>query len=1390
MQDEVISHEPAGLAFGRDLAACVRGLTHAAAATLSIWADPCLSLMQRFDEQVIVLNATRELRRRHGVPAAYWCATYAQIDSVAVWRPHDASYLCPWDHVELYDACAFDPLGKHGPEELGVRIRSGRAMSCGLCGYMKRALGADWFPKKPLDAANGHYDGGRFDMHAFGFRLAADLAEQLVGTPALADGEGDVATDMARRMLSELWAYRIDFGTHSTWMHVLHGLFGGLGRLPMGAANPLGASRPPARWPVGTATAVGVERAATRVGRLCEDSWRAGDQGVVDCAHSTGHFFFHACARAPPAHEHPACAAAAHAHEPAARRTPHQPWMPERVCHAPAPYCADSDLDHAQSACMWPSLTTPLASSAERLWWSVHCLVGALHSAATSVSNSQLSHLSADPSSTRGVRAWICRRRPLQQQSDRQLGRCFAVLGLDDLDRRHRLIREQRCTRIPPRLTPHVTSGERREPYPLPADWELAHSAEATVAVDVACESHLYFSRALCPAAWMASASCSRNATGGVRCETAWAAATCASEQLLQSLSACSRDGAQLTSALSRPLRDDGNLADTPMQPTQATSPPDAQPAHEGPSPRLGCGCVSRDACLPANTTLIFVGDPLLRYQYIDLVYTLRFRSLEHHSRAGCHPLLRTRCSDFHAHADATWRDLQPNERACDCYQPRGVWENTTENRHFVLPECNIRVAYLQALGTAPLNGHWPSPQTHQSLWGWRVSPTLRASKWEAADSHLLRIDEASVLEKFVRVMRPTALVLNAGAWPSSDRLDFHRLREAATSTGAGCVAFQTTFSTPTRAATSADDARARTAFASDIIIEAGAATAEYANNSSAWEWNHLKPQTSIYHLLITRMITAMRVRQCLLPANRRNRGTHHMKPELVVGSSMSTSTSTSSMSTGTSSPAVCELCGTQIRSEAPRVEATLVPTDPRVLWPVGQLGWSLGAVGCFACGRSFLANESSLEDAQAVRGVLKQALRWCVHPASWRDGDCITPTTEFFRRDVSVAVRAALAALADSEPEHASPPVRAPPSASSRKDWAQIQDGHAARDDTNTAVVHVVGNSLARNLAATLLDLLALSSRNRQTNMCAPERYADAPDLRTTRGPAGSYPSHCPQVAAESRRVGAPAVDVSSTLHAWASWTREVVVLLDRGRRARVAVRFHWVPGSHCGYQPEEFDLNEACRLARSTPAHMAVDLLAIWQRTRAAGAQVEPGLTFRYFNHTLVSRCPSVNTIANGVDSEAAGLQTVIVPVGSPLHCDIAAVMKGFRPTHSRLLFVPTDPLDGVQLRQQLSQFLGLNRALSDGWRYFLPLGVEIDQLTLLHSQQRSTYANGAIQREEEVFLQRMRAASVYYDAFHPGAPYLRMAASQVLLAALAHDPTSSMHRLHAQLRNSAPR
>ena len=84
--------------------------------------------------------------------------------------------------------------------------------------------------------------------------------------------------------------------------------------------------------------------------------------------------------------------------------------------------------------------------------------------------------------------------------------------------------------------------------------------------------------------------------------------------------------------------------------------------------------CVSTQHCLPANTTLVFMGDSTTRYQYLDLVFTLRFRSRRLEALPSSNPLDEHTWPSWTAFYNGTNDALQPHERVCDCYRRDRRW--------------------------------------------------------------------------------------------------------------------------------------------------------------------------------------------------------------------------------------------------------------------------------------------------------------------------------------------------------------------------------------------------------------------------------------------------------------------------------------------------------------------------------------------------------------------------------------------------------------------------------------------------------------------------------------------------------------------------------------------
>ena len=78
--------------------------------------------------------------------------------------------------------------------------------------------------------------------------------------------------------------------------------------------------------------------------------------------------------------------------------------------------------------------------------------------------------------------------------------------------------------------------------------------------------------------------------------------------------------------------------------------------------------CCIGSTCIPSGARLVFIGDSLTRYQYLDLVYALEGREAELR-RPVRNPLQETSWSSWQDFYHGTHLDLQPNELWCDCYR-------------------------------------------------------------------------------------------------------------------------------------------------------------------------------------------------------------------------------------------------------------------------------------------------------------------------------------------------------------------------------------------------------------------------------------------------------------------------------------------------------------------------------------------------------------------------------------------------------------------------------------------------------------------------------------------------------------------------------------------------
>lgn len=191
----------------------------------------------------------------------------------------------------------------------------------------------------------------------------------------------------------------------------------------------------------------------------------------------------------------------------------------------------------------------------------------------------------------------------------------------------------------------------------------------------------------------------------------------------------------------------------------------------------MGLPCTQRGdgmAAILQHSTLIFMGDSLTRYQYLDLVYSLHYGNSDHEQWQDNNPLQERTWQSFSAFYNGTHGDLQPYERVCDCYRGLpGCCDNVTENRLYVHEECDIRVAYLEAFGEKKLLGHWPL----HDIWSWTFAPISTAEEWDGEFQSLQADSWETVLTDVVKNMHPTVLIMNA-VWKTTTARNSNTTRD------------------------------------------------------------------------------------------------------------------------------------------------------------------------------------------------------------------------------------------------------------------------------------------------------------------------------------------------------------------------------------------------------------------------------------------------------------------------------------------------------------------------------------------------------------------------------------------------------------------------------------
>ena len=169
----------------------------------------------------------------------------------------------------------------------------------------------------------------------------------------------------------------------------------------------------------------------------------------------------------------------------------------------------------------------------------------------------------------------------------------------------------------------------------------------------------------------------------------------------------------------------------------------------------------------PSGLRLVFMGDSITRYQYVSLVYFLRYGHWFNESKFDPHLVAEGTYGSYRNFYIQSTALLAPYER-CDCFRPPMNFIKklhiATENRYFWEPTRDNAVAFLTLFGSSrqyhgsfgPADAFHDFNKTpfiytrykpHEFLWNFQ--------EWqEVVDKHVAQLDP-----------KMTHVVLNAGAW-------------------------------------------------------------------------------------------------------------------------------------------------------------------------------------------------------------------------------------------------------------------------------------------------------------------------------------------------------------------------------------------------------------------------------------------------------------------------------------------------------------------------------------------------------------------------------------------------------------------------------------------------
>lgn len=163
------------------------------------------------------------------------------------------------------------------------------------------------------------------------------------------------------------------------------------------------------------------------------------------------------------------------------------------------------------------------------------------------------------------------------------------------------------------------------------------------------------------------------------------------------------------------------------------------------------------------NQHIVMMGDCLMRYQYLSLVYLLTTNTF---LSPDVHPNILNELEfngDWISFYDTSSKLFAPNEH-CDCFRKPHMKEGAKdvyENRYYFNTERNISISYLQYFGDRQqFSGHW-QPSDGVSRHVYKAPDTEYVEpKWVYHSIEKVLVNVASKLTP-----TPSVLVLNTGHW-------------------------------------------------------------------------------------------------------------------------------------------------------------------------------------------------------------------------------------------------------------------------------------------------------------------------------------------------------------------------------------------------------------------------------------------------------------------------------------------------------------------------------------------------------------------------------------------------------------------------------------------------